>query len=605
MNSSPAGTRLSWFARWESLLALVVLAALPVLPLAEIVSREALSRGIPGSLPVLQHLTLWIAFLGASIAARSDRLLAVSTASFLPVRYASSVRLLTTAVAARTCGWLVAASYPLIDAMRDAGDQVAWGIPVWAALVVIPVALAVIGFRLILRASTSVPWRLAASLGMVAPVLFDLIPTDLRPAWVTPLCLLIAISAALGMPLFAAIGGAALVLFWGDGITVAAVPDELYKLSSQEFLPAIPMFSIAGYLLAEGGAGNRLLRCFLAFLGWMPGGLAIVTTLVLAFFTPLTGASGITILSLGGLLLPMLTAARYPEKSSIGLVTVSGSIGLLLPPSLPVILYAIAAHVPIHKLFLATLGPGILLIAVVAAWGAREGWRSGSPAQPFQWREAALATWQAKWELLLPVVILTSYFGGYATLVDTSAIAAVYVFVIESFVHRGLRLKADLPRIAVECVTLVGAFLVIVGVALSFTNYLVTAEVPMKLLDWVRAHIQSPVIFLLALNLFLVLVGAVMDIYSAILVVVPLIIPLGAAYSIDPLHLGVIFLANMELGYLMPPMGENLFLAAFRFGRPLGAIYVATIPYLIILAVTVMLISYLPSLSLSLTRIAK
>ncbi len=394
------------------------------------------------------------------------------------------------------------------------------------------------------------------------------------------------------------------MLFWGNGLPVAAVPDELYKLSSQEFLPAIPMFCLTGYLLAEGGAGHRLMRCFMAFLGWMPGGLAIVTTLVLAFFTPLTGASGITILSLGGLLLPMLTAAKYPEKSSIGLVTVSGSIGLLLPPSLPVILYAIAAQVPIHKLFLASLGPGLILILVVAAWGARQGWRAGASTQAFRWREAAPAVWEAKWELMLPVVVLVSYFGGYATLVDTSAVAAVYAFAVECFVHRGVRLRKDLPRIAVECATLIGAFLIIVGVALSFTNYLVTAEVPMKLLDWVQSHIESPLVLILALNLFLLLVGAVMDIYSAILVVVPLIVPLGAAYSIDPLHLGVIFLANMELGYLMPPMGENLFLAAFRFGRPLSAIYVSTIPYLILLAATVILFSYVPALSIWLAALA-
>jgi C4-dicarboxylate transporter, DctM subunit len=233
----------------------------------------------------------------------------------------------------------------------------------------------------------------------------------------------------------------------------------------------------------------------------------------------------------------------------------------------------------------------------VAGLGARMGWISGASPQPFEFKEATSAIWEAMWELLLPVVILASYFGGYATLVDTSAIAAVYALVVECLFYRGIRLKKDFARIALECATLVGAFLIIIGAALSFTNYLVTAEVPAHLLDWVRAHIQSPLVFILALNGFLVLVGAVMDIYSAILVIVPLIVPLASAYSIDPLHLGVIFLANMELGYLMPPMGENLFLAAFRFGKPLGAIYRATIPYLMILAATVILLSFVPSLS--------
>jgi len=330
--------------------------------------------------------------------------------------------------------------------------------------------------------------------------------------------------------------------------------------------------------------------------GWMPGGLAVVTCLLLAFFTPFTGASGVTILSIGGLLLPMLLKARYAERTATGLVTVSGSIGLLFPPSLPVILYGIYAQTPIDKLFLAGLLPGCLLVAAVACWGAWRGWRSGAERTSFDAREAGAALWEAKWELLLPVVVLTGIFGGFATLVEAAALTVLYAIVVQCFVYKDLKPWGDLSRIAVECATLSGGFLIILGAALGFTNYLVYAEVPMQAMQWVRLHIDSPLLFLLALNGFLLIVGALMDIYSAILVVVPLITPAAQAYGIDPVHLGIIFLANLELGYLTPPIGANLFLSSYRFKQPLGRILVSTAPYTLILLGVVLLITYLPYL---------
>jgi C4-dicarboxylate transporter, DctM subunit len=354
------------------------------------------------------------------------------------------------------------------------------------------------------------------------------------------------------------------------------------------------LFTLGGYLLSEGGAGKRLMRTFTALVGWMPGGLAVVTTLLLAFFTPFTGASGVTILSMGGLLLPMLVKARYPEGTSIGLVTVAGSIGLLLPPSLPVILYGIYAQTPIDRLFVAGLIPGFLLIVAVAGWGAWRGWFSGAQRVRFDVREAAAATWDAKWELLLPVVVLAGMLGGFATLVEAASLTVLYALIVECLVYRDLRVRSDLPRIASECGTLVGGFLIILGVALGFTNFLIHAEIPMQALTWVKLHIHSKLVFLLALNGLLLVVGALMDIYSAILVVVPLITPMAAAYGVHPLHLGVIFLANMELGYLTPPMGENLFLSSFRFGRPLSQVYADTLPYCAMLLATVLLITYAP-----------
>ncbi len=364
-------------------------------------------------------------------------------------------------------------------------------------------------------------------------------------------------------------------------------------------LPAIPLFTLAGYILAAGGSSQRLLALFTAMVGWLPGGLAIVVTLLLAFFTPLTGASGITILAMGGLLLPMLVRAHYPEGHSVGLVTVSGSIGIMLPPSLPVILYAYYAELQLNHLFIGGLLPGLLLIVVVAAWGAWRGWNKGAICTPFEWHKLGGALWLAKWELMLPLIILGGIFSGLATLVEAAALTVVYALFLETLLFRDIRINKDLLRVAVESAAMVGGFMIILSVALGFTNYLIIAQIPMQVLNWVKEVIESPTLFLLALNALLIIVGALMDIYSAIIIIVPLIAPMAAAYGVDPVHLGVIFLANMQLGYLMPPMGENLFLSAYRFKKSLPQIYRATIPYVFVLGITILLITYLPWMTLA------
>ncbi|MGQ0732593.1 MAG: TRAP transporter large permease, partial [Acidobacteriota bacterium] len=339
--------------------------------------------------------------------------------------------------------------------------------------------------------------------------------------------------------------------------------------------------------------------------GWMPGGLAIVVTFVLAFFTPLTGASGVTILSMGGLLMPAMVTARYREPTSLGLVTVSGSIGLLFFPSLPVFLYAFYANVPFERVFVGGLIPGTLLVLGVAGWAAWQGWRGQAARTPFDLGEAVSATWAAKWELLLPIVVLGGIVFGLTTLVEAAAIAVLYTVVVECAVHRQLSLVRDIPRTGVECATLVGGFMIILSVALGLTNYLVIAEIPTQVLEFAQSAIDSRVAFLLALNVFLIIVGALMDIYSAIVVVVPLVLPVALAYGVDPTHLAVIFLANMELGYLMPPMGENLFLSAYRFERPLMEVYRSVLPYTVILLATVLLITFAPGLTLWLVHVAE
>jgi C4-dicarboxylate transporter DctM subunit len=585
-------------------LAIAVLAIIALPPLVEIVGREGFGHSVPGTIPIVQHMTLWITFLGAALAARSDRLLALSTGTFLPERWRPRVQVLTAMLAVGVTSCLFVASVQLVRVDYQYTTTVAWGIPVWGFSVVMPLGFAVIAGRLIWHAGTSWRGRVLAAVGASAPLVFGLLPAMLAAGLVLPVGVVIIVGTALGMPIYAAIGGAALLLFWNEGTPISAVPGETYRLSTSPMLPAIPLFTLSGYILAEGGASQRLLRLCAALVGWLPGGLAIVVTLVLAFFTPLTGASGITILAMGGLLLPMLVEAQYSERQAVGLVTVSGAIGVLLPPSLPVILYAYYAELPLDRLFIAGLLPGFVLIVAVAAWGAWRGWRGGAVRTPFRLRELGRALWEAKWEVALPVVILAGIFGGFVTLVEAAALTVLYAVVVECVVFRELRLTRDVTRVAVESATLVGGFMIILSVALGLTSYLIIAQIPMYALAWVREFIHSPYLFLLALNVLLIIVGALMDIYSAIIVIVPLVAPMAAAYAIDPIHLGVIFLANMQLGYLMPPMGENLFLSAYRFDQPLGRVYRSTFPYVVILLLAVLLITYVPPITLWLVRIS-
>ncbi len=594
----PAAVRIAHAA--ESSISVGILILMSTLPLFEIAGREILGHGVPGSISLVQHLTLCLTFFGAALAARSGRLLTMATPELLPEGARNWANIFTSGLASGIVVCLLLAAVDIVRVDQEAGRTIAWGIPVWAAVAVMPIGFGLIACRLIWNAPGGWTGRaVAATFGAAALALFVLVPVFAKSYLLTPALAVILIATALGLPIFAAIGGAALVLFWAAGVNRMAVPEEAYRLSAAEALPVIPLYTLGGYLLAEGGSGLRLMRTFQAVAGWVPGSLAIVSTLLLAFFTPLTGASGVTILSMGGLIMPLMIKAGYPQKSSIGLVTVAGSIGLLLPPSTPVILFAIYAHTPIPDLFVGAFIPGVLLIAAIAFWGARQGLSAGVGRQPFSTREALSAIWSAKWDLLMPVVILAGIFGGYTAPVEAAAVTVLYAFIVEFLIHRDLKIIKDLPRICVECSTLVGGFLIILSVALGFTNYLDYADVPTRTLEWVQIHVHSPAVFLLALNLFLILVGALMDIYSAILVVVPLIIPVAAAYGIDPIHLGVIFLANMELGYLMPPMGENLFLSSYRFHQPLGRIYLSTAPFLVIILVVVLLITYLPVMTLA------
>jgi tripartite ATP-independent transporter DctM subunit len=339
---------------------------------------------------------------------------------------------------------------------------------------------------------------------------------------------------------------------------------------------------------------------FRAFFGWLPGGTAVVCAVVCAFFTVFTGGSGVTILALGGLLLPALVRDGYRERFSVGLLTSSGSLGLLLPPALPLILYGIVSETPIRQLFVGGILPGLVTIGAVSAYGMWEGRASEVARARFDRCEALAALWHGRWEFLLPIVVLGAFLTGYATILETSALTALYAFVVQVFIHRNIRSVGHVRRVFADSVMTIGGVLIILAVAVGFTSYLIGANVPAQLVEWTRRHVDSPLVFLLALNIFLLIVGCLMDIFSAILVVVPLIAPLGAEFSIHPVHLGIIFIANLELGYITPPVGLNLFLASYRFDRPILEIYRASVAFLVILGISVLLITYVPWLTTAL-----
>jgi tripartite ATP-independent transporter DctM subunit len=594
---------LAWLLGTEDVLLSIALGAMAIVPLAEVAMRATLHRGIPGAASLVQHLTLVVGMVGAAIAARENRLLAVAGLhAFLKGSHAATARVLSGAVTAAVAGGLCWAAVQFVASERDVGKQLIHGLPVWVIQAFLPLGFALIAARVLWNTSRRWSGRLLAlSLFALSIVLLLYLPVARETlVWSGLLTLVAAI--VLGAPIFVALGGAALLLFWGAQLPTASLSLDHYRLVVNPSLPAIPLFTLAGYFLAESGAPRRLVRVFDALLGGLRGGAAAVTVLAGAFFTAFTGASGITILALGGLLIPLLKGVGHSERSALGLVTSSGSLGVLLPPSLPLILYAVVAKVPMHDMFLGAILPGLTMAVLLLFWG-RHTAGSGHPrARRFDVREARVAIIDAKWELLLPAVAFFALFSGLATPVEAAAVTALYAFVVEALVHRDLHWRRDVPRVMAEAGLLVGGVLLILGVALGFTNYLVDAQIPDHAIDWAKATLHSPWAFLAALNVFLLLVGCVMDIFSAIVVVVPIMIPVATAFGIDPVHVGIVFLANMELGYLTPLVGMNIFFASYRFGKPVLEVCRAVLPFLLVLLIGVLLITYLPWLTTALTH---
>ncbi|MBW1704548.1 MAG: TRAP transporter large permease subunit [Deltaproteobacteria bacterium] len=416
---------------------------------------------------------------------------------------------------------------------------------------------------------------------------------------------LLIVLIILGMPLFAGILGAGMLGLYVSGVDFAAIPIEIFRLANAPVLLAIPLFTFAGYLMAEGKTSTRLVRFSRSLFGWMPGGLGVVALVSCAFFTAITGATGITIIALGGLLFPALISEKYEENFSLGLMTTSGSLGLHFPPSLPIILYGFVSGTSIEKLFMAGVLPGILMVGVPCLFSVYMGrkWKLERP--PFSRREFLSALKEAAWELPIPLLIIFGIYSGFSTATEAAALTVAYVLFVKIFIFNELSLARDIPRVMKESMKMVGGIMIILGAALGFTNYLVDAFIPMKILNFMEGMVHTKIAFLLILNVFLILVGCMMDIFSAILVVVPLIVPLASRFGIDPVHLGIVFLANLGIGYNTPPVGLNLFIASSRFDRPIVQLYKATLPFLLLLLLTLLLITYWPALSLFLPNLLK
>ncbi len=409
--------------------------------------------------------------------------------------------------------------------------------------------------------------------------------------------LILILLAIIGTPLFAILGAGGLAASHAAELHPSVLIIEMYRLASQPNLVAIPLFTFAGIILAAGDGTKRLITLFNALLGWMPGGLAIVTIVSCSAFTAFTGASGVTIIALGALLYPMLEHANYRQRFCLGLLTSSGSLGLLFPPSMAILLYGIVSGVSIDELFISGMLPGLLLLLMLSLFSVYSAPKLAVEHQEFSWNKISKAVRNSIWDILLPIFILLGIFGGFVTITEVAALTAAYVLFLETVISKKIHLIKDLPHILIDTSTLVGSILIILGVAMGLTNLLIDSQLPMKLLEIVEQHVDSQLQFLLLLNLFLLVVGAMMDIFSAIVVVVPLIIPLALRYNIDPVHLGIIFLANLEIGYMTPPVGINLFIASQRFKQPILKLFRATFPFLLIMLIWLLLITYIPFLT--------
>ena len=575
-----------------------VFIALVLLPTIEVITRIFGTTGVVASPVLVQHLTLWIGFLGAVVAARRNKLLALTTEPLFVVNptinWAKFIAKIATIFLVLT---LAVGSWELIKVEMAYPVNIAPYLPRWVAQLVMPIGLFLIAVHLVKNGYKK--WQNRGFL-LVGVILlsqlnhFDYLRESTVFMWLS--ILIIILTLYKGAPIFVGMGGLAILFFWQDYTPLSAISAETYRIVVSPTLSTIPLFTLAGYILADSKASERLVRLFRALFGWIPGGTPIVLVLLCGFFTALTGGSGVTILALGGLLFPLLMKEGYSKHFSLGLITVAGSLGLLFPPSLPLIIYGVTAAVSVKAILLAGIIPGFLRLAMVGGWAVWQGEAQHVKRHQFNLSKIKESIIETKWEAMIPFLILFGIFGGFTTLVETAAMTVVYVFVIEVFVYKDLKSK-DLRRIILDCATLIGGVLIILGVAMGLTSYLVDAQIPFKLLAWVQTFISSKFVFLLMLNIFLLVVGCMMDIFSAIIIVVPLITPLGAYFGIDPVHLAIIFIANLELGFLTPPVGINLFLSAYRFDENMPTIYKSTLPFFMVMLLSVLAITYIPILS--------
>ena len=576
----------------------IIIALLISLPVLEVVARFFGTTAITSSRMVVQHLTLWVGFFGAVLASSRGKLLSLSSSNLFEPESSFSIKHFiaksTSLIILISLFW---GSIQLVTVEYQYPVNISPLISRWFAQSIMPISLMLMSVILFFKSYSSLKNRFALLISILLFLSIVSIP-QVRESSVTLWFSFFSIIFSLfyGLPIFLGLGGIAALLFWFDWTPLSAISAETYRIVVSPTLPTIPLFTIAGFLLAESKSSIRLLSLFQALFGWIPGGTPIVLVIICGFFTAITGGSGVTILALGGLLMPMLIKDGFSKDFSLGLITVSGSIGLLFPPSLPLIIYGVTAGVSIKSIFLGGIIPGLLILVIVASWAIFSSKRQSVAVYDFKINNIKSALIESKWEIAIPFIIMFGIFGGYMTLVETAAISALYVLFITVVIYRDISFS-KVGNILIDCCALIGGVLIILGVAMGLTSYIIDAEVPMTLLEWVKTNISSKYIFLILLNVFLLIVGCMMDIFSATIIVVPLIKPIAAYFGIDPIHLAIIFIANLELGYLTPPVGMNLFLSAYRFDESMKSVYTSTMPFYFVMLFCVILITYFPILS--------
>jgi C4-dicarboxylate transporter DctM subunit len=606
-----------------------VLLIIVLILLIEIVLRR-LSFGIPAAADYIQHCVLWTAFLGAMITTREGKHLSLGIGiKLIREPYRRWIQITTGFVSTAICTVFTISSIRFIRAGFDVSKKV--GIfPIHLFLIIMPFGFLVMTVRFILQTGGKWKEKCIVASGVLLGLFLSLhvifyelqeISILIHPdeyefydrmegivtaynqfyepfmaICIWPAVIILIASGVFGAPIFIVLGGLAVLFFSGAGLPVSDIPHAVYEVLSRHEIPAIPLFTLAGFILSESKASERLVRLFRTLLGWLPGGLAIVTVIVCAFFTTFTGASGVTILALGALLAGALIKRHYKENFSYGLLSGAGSVGLLFPPSLPVIMYGVAATISIRDLFVGGVIPGALLVLTLSAMGIWHAVKNRIEKVPFQPADTLVPLRDSLPEIALPFIVSVSFFGGFTTLVETGAITVFYVLFIEVFVYRDIKIK-ELPKVFLKAIPIIGGIIIIMAVAKGLSYYIIDQEIPQKLVLWCETYIKSPLVFLLLLNIGLLITGCFLDIYAAIFVVVPLIVPLGVAYNIHPVHLGIIFLANLQLGYLTPPVGLNLFYASYCFEQPLSKIYRQVLPFFIAMLIAVLCITYVPPLT--------
>ena len=584
---------------WLCLFLFLILISFPIF---QILGRYISFFSIPASQEIVQHMTLWIGFIGAVIAARSNKLLSVVREPVFDSTTKVNWTKFFVHVFSLSIVFVLSISYlKMIQIGFQYPDYIAPYIPTWFAQAIIPVGLILIWYQMIMTSSTDLKYR-------VLLTVISIIPTIILYFWQFPLAnplllwtkvLFAILLVAFGLPIFILLASLSIFFFlsepseWATNYDlISTISDSAYRIVVSPTLAAIPIFTLAGYILAESNISERLIRFFKASLGWLPGSTVLIVVLLCAFFTALTGGSGVTILALGAILYPILIHDGYSKQFSLGIITTAGSLGLLFPPSLPAIIYSVTAGINPLELFKQALIPAIFLMSIMFFYGLYKRPKSKT-VERFVFKDAFETAKIAKWEIAIPLLIILSLFSGFATLVESAALLVLYVLTVELYIFKDISFK-NLPKIIIDCSTLVGGVLIILGFAMGFTGYLVDAQIPLKILNFVQSTISSKIIFLLALNILLLIVGCLMDVFSAIIVVVPLIAPLATYFGIDPFHLAIIFIANLELGYITPPVGMNLYLSSYRFEKDMPTIYSATLPFFFIRLIGVILITYIP-----------